>query len=266
MLFTLNLLCTFIAVGCRSVALLINTSKNFYNYRHMSNIHAMHYLLQDIGLPPAHILCITGEDPFLDPRNILRDAVHFSSSISVPYLPMQISPISDQYILNILHLRHPDLYKLDKADSLIVYMCGHAREGFFKVSDRYFIFKDDLAGAIRSLSERLARVMVILDTCQAASLVDDALPPNVCVVTTSSADGFSFSHPPHPLLGTPGIDEAVLHMYRRGIDKEMPVDRYFESFNGGGLNSVIKCHGNTGFRFTDFLNGTEEDAVTRFEL
>lgn len=263
MLLMLSLLC----ISCKTVGLVINTSKNFFNYRHMSNILAMHYLLQGLGLPSTDIHRIAGEDPFLDPRNTLRDAVYFSKSLSAPYLPMQISPISEQYVLNLLHLRHPALYRLDKTDNLIVYMCGHAREGFFKVADRYFIFKADLQKAIRVLSERLARVMVILDTCQAASLVDKDVPSNVCVVTTSSVSGFSFSHSLVPRLGTPGIDEAVLAMYKRGFDRNMSVNAYFNALNGaGGLRSVITCYGNLDFKFLDFIEDGSSDVVSRFDV
>lgn len=262
MLFIMYLL----QISCKTACVLINTSKNFFNYRHMSNIHAMHYLMQSIGFSSTDIHVVGQEDLFRDPRNILKDGVHFTESIVVPHIPLDPSPISEQYILNLFYLRHPALYKLDKFDNAIIYMCGHAREGFFKVSDRYFIFRADLTRAVRVLSERLSRVLIILDTCQASSLVDNELPNNVCVVTTSSHTEFSFSDSSLRLLSAPGIDEAVLLMYKRGIVKNITVSEYFNGLNDGSLKSHINCYGNLEFKFSDFLNMAYANAMSKYEL
>lgn len=244
---------------CKTMGVLINTSKNFFNYRHMSNIQVMHYLLKNSGLPSENILIFQREDPFMDPRNIFKDKVFLSEEISIPHRLALPSKLSEHFVLNIFHLRHPLLYKLDSKDSLIFYMCGHAREQFFKVSDRYFIFKNDLMNAIKSLSQRIAKILVILDTCQASSLIDnDRIPQNAAIISTSSTAEFSYSHSNVPLLGISSIDEAMFAMYKKGIDKNMLISKYFEELNDGTLKSTVKCHGNHSFKFSDFIEEGED--------
>ncbi|ELA41152.1 uncharacterized protein VICG_01851 [Vittaforma corneae ATCC 50505] len=255
---------------CKTMGILINTSKNFFNYRHMSNIQVMHYLLRNSGLPSENILIFQREDPFMDPRNIFKDKVFLSEDISIPHYQMPPSKISEHFILNIFYLRHPLLYRLDSKDSLIFYMCGHAREQFFKVSDRYFIFKNDLMRAINPLSQRVSKILLILDTCQASSLIDDdGIPPNVCVISTSSTIEFSYSHSNVSLLGVSSIDEVMFTMYRKGIDGTVLICEYFEGFNDGTLKSTVKCHGNRSFKFSDFIGNSNEDmsnSISEFVL
>lgn len=265
------MLLLFYALGtiCKTIAILANTSKNFFNYRHMSNIRAMDFLLKQAGLPPENILILHREDPWIDPRNVSKqinkNKIFLTENITIDYFPIETSPMSEQFILNVLHLRHPALCQLGSGDNIIFYMCGHAREGFFKVSDRYFIFKNDLMKGILTLARRVSRLLIILDTCQAASLVDhDKLPSNTCVVCTSLHDQFSYSCFPISFLGVPGIDEVVLAAYQKGIDVNLTVGEYFESLNGSDIRSTVICLGNGKLGFEEFLrdkggmNGTEE--------
>lgn len=256
-------------VSCKTVAVLINTSKNFFNYRHTSNVQAMSVILTNAGLPEENIIVIQREDAHEDKRNPVKGKVYFTSKDSIPHKKHPSMQINEQFILNIFHLRWKGLFDLSPDDTVIFYMCGHGREGFFKVCDRYFIFKDDLMNAIQALSKRVKRAIIILDTCQASSLIDgNKLEDNTVVITTSLEDEFSYSTYIAKFLGISSIDDFVYEMYKRGINKAMSVKDYFEGLNGKSIKSTVKCWGKGLFKLADIFSSDEgvERPVSKFVL
>ncbi|KAM0680508.1 hypothetical protein GINT2_001196 [Glugoides intestinalis] len=251
------------------MAVLINTSKNFFNYRHMSNLQAMNVLLINAGLPQENIIVIQREDAHEDMRNPIKGKVYFTSKETIPHKKFPSIQLDEQVILNIFYLRWKGLLELSSEDTVIFYMCGHGRDEFFKVCDRYFIFKNDLMNAIQALSKRLKRAIVILDTCKAASLVDSSkLEENICVITTSLENEFSYSTLIANAIGVSSIDDFVYKIYKRGIDKSINVKDYFEGLNGNSLKSTVKCWGQGAFRLSDIFSKEEgrENPVRKFIL
>lgn len=284
-------------INCKTIAVLINTSKNFFNFRHTSNVFTLNYSLKNLGIEPENIYIFQRENLFEDPRNTKKyqlistdqnksidnktdksinknmvqnndksiDRIFINKNESVEYKNVPTYPLTEHFILNLFFLRHKFLYKLNNSDSLIFYMCGHAREEFFKISDRFFIFKNDIMRAIYYLSKRLSKVLIILDTCQAESLIDPLkISKNIAIITTSSNTEFSYSHSVIPFLGVSGIDDSTYKIYKNKMSINGYISKYFEDFNDGTLRSTIKCHGNRTFKFSDFLR--DENDIKPFEL
>lgn len=254
------MLCLFVAVVvARTFSILIDTSKGFSNYRHMSNIQAFCHILQEAGFPDSQILPVFWEDPLEDPRNLMPGKCYFNDAESIIHHKMKAEQITEQFILNILRLRHSMLKDLDENDNLMVYMCGHGRDNFLKVCNRCFIFKNDLMDAIWYISRRVGRAMLILDTCQASSLIDhDSIPPNITVIATSLEDEFSYSSSVVSSLGVFGIDDFAYAMYKIRPMLEVSVEEYFGHI-APVLESTLKLWGDTKVKMEEFFSSKDGD-------
>lgn len=253
-------------VLCQTLALLINTSKNFFNYRHMSNIQSFRHTLISAGFPENHIHSICREDPFFDTRNTVQNKIFLTSKISIEHSNLSIEDLTDQYILNLLCLRHRFTYKLSENDNILIYICGHAASEFFKVCDKYYMFTDDIMTALKYLSKRVKRGVIILDTCQASSLVRPSeIPPNICVVTSSNADEYSYSSIYVPFLGVSTIDDFGFSVFNRGLDLECSLSSYFSQISDE-ISSTVTCWGNGNFTLKNLLFDNEGHSVQKFRI
>lgn len=247
-------------VLCKTMSLLVNTSKDFLNYRHMSNIQAVYRLLIDSGFPKSNILPIFKDDPNEDTKNIRKGRIYFNDTESIDQVKMEPMDLNEHILLNLLYLKHEKLLDMDENDNMIIYMCGHSREGFIKICDRHFLFKDDLMRAIQYLSNRLNKVLLILDTCQASTLIDtNDIPSNVTVVTSSLQAEFSYSNRSVSSLGVAGIDDFAYEIFRKGIDKKKRVGEYFGEMNDGKLKSTVACWGNKETIIEEFFTENKRE-------
>lgn len=247
-------------VFCKTLTLLINTSKDFLNYRHTSNIQAIHKLLIDSGFPKSNVCPVFTEDCNEDTKNIRKDKVYFDDTESISHTKMEPMQLDEHILLNLLYLRHKMVLDMDERDNMIIYICGHSREGFIKICDKYFLFKDDLMEAIRYLSNRLNKVLLILDTCQASTLIDtNDIPSNITVITTSLDQEFSYSNRSVSSLGVAGIDDFAYEMFRKGIDRSKKVGEYFREMNNGKLKSTVTCWGNEETGINEFFTETDDE-------
>lgn len=247
-------------VLAENYSLLINTSKGFINYRHMSNINILYDIFKNIGMPEENIFALYQEDPHFNSRNPIRDKIFLTQEnfINKSAIKNKIGceDLTEMVVLNILKLGTSELKHLDERDNLIIYMCGHGRDGFLKVCDRYFIFKHDLIYTIKILAKRLNKVLLILDTCQASSLIDDKdIPSNVTIVTTSLYNEFSYSSHSVPNLGIFGVDDFALSYYQSDLNYDLSLSDFFAEI-GKKLFSTIKVWGNSALKMRIFV---EED-------
>lgn len=263
---TLMFILFIITATCQSLALLINTSKNFFNYRHMSNIQSFKFTLMAAGFPESQIHSICREDPFFDIRNTAQHKILLSSNVSIEHSNLSIEDLTDQYILNLLNLRHKFLYKLSENDNILIYICGHAATEFFKICDKYYMFTDDIMTALVYLSKRVKRAVIILDTCQASSLIKPSeIPPNICVITTSNADEFSYSSIYVPSLGVSTIDDFGFSIFNRGLNLDSSLKSYFNGISDE-ISSTVTCWGNGDFTLKSLLFDNENHPIQKFRI
>ncbi len=243
----------------------------------MANLQAIQNSLIKIGLPENNIISICREDPFLDPRNIKNEVIlqsefdeadsnttdaidttntfnttnivnklHTSLANPLANFPHKTSiheNLSDQFILNLLNLRHKALYDLSENDNIFIYLCGHATTDFFKIVDRFFLFTEDITDALNYLSKRLKNVVLILDTCKAGSLINKSRISfkNMMVITSSNEVEFSYSSIHDHTLGIACVDDFVSHIAKNGIDTDLTFKEYFNKMK---LKSTVECIGN----------------------
>lgn len=251
---------------CRSMALLINTSKYFFNYRHMANIQTFQNTLIKAGLSKSDILCIAREDPFYDIRNTNKDEVVLDKNISIAHTSCNLEDLTDQYIFNLFRLRHPQLYQLTENDNILIYICGHGADEFFKVCDKYYMFTDDIITSIQHLSNRVNKAVIILDTCQASSLIKaNEIPSNVCVITTSNNKEFSYSSLFDASLGVSTVDDFAFSVFSNGLDLESNLKAFFEKISKE-LISTVSCFGNDEILIKDLLFGSDDSKISKFNI
>lgn len=257
-------------VFSRTQAILINTSKSFFNYRHMTNLKIIYHFLVKHGISSKNILPIYQEDPHQNVRNTVRDKIFLNDSDYLDNMEFDApsANLNEHFILNIIKLKHQFLIDLDERDNVIIYMCGHGREGFFKVNDRYFIFKNDLMKAFTVLSKRVSKAIIILDTCQASTIIEtNNLPSNIAVITTSYKEEFSYSTQISRTIGVFGVDDFAYNIFKYDEGINISIKEFFEKLSKN-LSSTIKIWGDSSIVLSDFLkhDQTYEEPLKEFIL
>lgn len=232
----------------------------------MSNTQSFRYSLVKAGFSPDQILCISREDPFYDSRNLQNDKIHLNDKISLDHSLISLEKLTDKYLLNLLYLRHNFLFQIDENDNVLIYICGHAASEFFKICDKYYMFSNDIMSAITYLSTRIKFGVIILDTCQASSLISPSeIPSNICIVTTSSSTEFSYSSVYVPSLGISSIDDFSYSIYTHGLHLQTTIEECF-GLVSKNMSSTVTCWGSSNITLRDFLFSHENDKIERFKI
>lgn len=240
---------TLARVSTEMRALLISTSQGFFNMRHFGDIAGFHAVLKRT-LPSHSIVLVTADSPAADPR-VLEP---LPPALCAAKTALLKQPITAHALLHALAFAHPALPR--PAPALVIYLSGHGHSGFMKICDRDFLFRTDLMAALRRGAGRATRVLLILDTCNAASLVTASeLPSNVAVVATSMAQEPSYSLPRSPLHGVSLMDTFITLFERLFplYDPNTPLPAFFAAFTSEELHSSLSYFGNPDFMLKDFF-------------
>ena len=243
----------------KNYALLISTSAYFTNYRHMANIMALRKLLLNNNFDAQNIHLFAPDNQIENDRYLLKSEILLDENMRIQYtnakdMNLKIIKLTEFVLMDILLLRMKQFQEIDENDNLMIYLCGHAREGFFKTCSKYFLFKDDIEAAMNYLSKRVANCLIILDTCQAESLVGE-IPGNVALVTTSMEGEFSFSSRTSEILGIYSIDDFMYELYTNAeemLTREMTLIRLADMMNYR-IKSKVKLHGSREYKANDFF-------------
>ncbi|RNF09115.1 GPI-anchor transamidase subunit 8 [Trypanosoma conorhini] len=198
-------------------AVILSTSRYFFNIRHTSNALTMYHLCRKHGLDDDHILLFLGDSYACDPRNPYPAAIHsalsgsdrvnlYGCSVEVDYAGYDVDV---RRFLGLLQGRYDALtppsrrLNTDENSNILIYAAGHAAEGFFKVQDSEFMSSMDVADTLMMMWEqrRYRKVVFLVDTCRALAMCLEIKAPNVICLTSSDATLESFSHHVEPLIG-----------------------------------------------------------------
>lgn len=104
----------------------------------------------------------------------------------------------------------------DASSRLLIYLTGHGGDGFLKFHDQQELTAEDLARALRLmwLQRRFARALVLVDTCQAATINEQLATPHTAGVGSSARGQNSFSRENDDLLGV-----AVADRFSFGVSR-----------------------------------------------
>ena len=209
-------------------ALLISTSRYWYNYRHASNALSLNHLLQSGGVSDDNILLFIADCPACNPRNYLPGTIFNNQDKQVNLYAAEVQldftgfDVTIQQFLPTLRGEYdleltPWSRRLlsGSTSSLLVYLTGHGGVGFLKFQDSDYLYSEDLHAAVTLMSHRqlFGRLLIVVETCHAESMcIGIDRIPNVACVASSAIDEESFSHHTDPEVGVDVIDFFSYHV------------------------------------------------------
>ncbi len=194
-------------------ALLVCTSRYWFNYRHIANVLSIYHTVKEMGIPDSNIILMLPDDMACNPRNsfsaqIFNDRSRsinlYSSDVEVDYRGTEVSV---ETFIRVLTGRHSDSVPRskrllsDSGSNVLVYLTGHGGDEFLKFQDSEEISAWDFADAFNTMNiqNRYNRLLFMVDTCQAATLQNHILSnrlPNIVSIGSSrlAENSYSLSH------------------------------------------------------------------------
>lgn len=232
---------------------------------------------------------LLAEDTACDPRNPHPGAVFnnknklmniYGDNIEVDYRGYEVTV--DNFI-RILTGRHdPDVPKSkrlmsDSGSNVLIYLTGHGGDQFIKFQDIEDINSKDLADAIQQMyiKKRYNEILIIADTCQAATLFDHIYSPHVISVGSSLKGENSYSHHSDSELGITVIDRFTYYtlelLEKIKIDSTRSLKYWLKSLNPSDLASHYESKEHKVQRdldsvlLTDFFGSVTPVMLTEYE-
>ncbi|OCF54449.1 phosphatidylinositol glycan, class K [Kwoniella mangroviensis CBS 10435] len=201
-------------------AVLVCSSRYWFNYRHMANTLAMYRTLKRLGLPDSNIILMLSDDVACNPRNAFPATVYankgrqmdlYGEGIEVDYRGYEVTVES---FLRLLTGKHdpsiPRSKRLlsDASSNVFIYMTGHGGNEFLKFQDNEEVSAYDVADAVEQMWEkrRYNKLLFTIDTCQANTMYSKFYSPEITSTGSSSLGENSYSHHNDMDIGVAVID------------------------------------------------------------
>ncbi|MCJ1284633.1 glycosylphosphatidylinositol anchor biosynthesis [Xylographa opegraphella] len=253
-------------------AVLISTSRFWFNYRHLANVLSLYRTVKRLGIPDSQILLLLPDDMACNPRNAFAGSVYnnaaraidlYGSNIEVDYRGYEVTV--EAFIRLLTDRLGADVPRgkrlgSDAGSNVLVYMTGHGGKEFLKFQDSEEIGAWDLADAFEQMWEkrRYHEMLFMIDTCQANTMYTKFYSPNIIATGSSALDQSSYSHHADSDVGVAVIDRYTyynlefLEQRVSGVGSEVTVGELFDSYDEG------KIHSQPGVRWDLFRGGEEE--------
>eukprot|EP01071_Lankesteria_metandrocarpae_P005059 Lankesteria_metandrocarpae@DN3837_c0_g1_i1.p1 len=224
------------SVQTNNWAVIINTSRYWYNYRHSANALTFYSVAKRLGIPDERIVLMLSEDFACNPRNAMPGTEYNSgdnSRVNLYNTDIEVDfrgdDVSVETFIRVLTGRQasstPRSKRLltDEHSNIFIYMTGHGGFEFLKFQDWEVLSSKDLADAFEqmALQRRYRRIMFVTDTCQAGTLANQFRSPEVTSIGCSRKDENSLSHHGDRFIGVNVIDRFTHHAYQF-LDKVEP--------------------------------------------
>ncbi|XP_023644957.1 putative GPI-anchor transamidase isoform X2 [Capsella rubella] len=124
----------------------------------------------------------------------------------------------------------------DEGSHILLYMTGHGGDEFLKFQDAEELQSHDLADAVKQMKEkrRFKELMIMVDTCQAATLFNQLQSPGVLAIGSSLKGENSYSHHLDSDIGVSVVDRFTYYTLA-----------FFERLNiydNASLNSLFRSY------------------------
>ncbi|KAF4675325.1 hypothetical protein FOL47_007943 [Perkinsus chesapeaki] len=206
--------------GRNNWALLVDTSRYWYNYRHVANTLSMYYQIKRLGIPDSNIILMLAEDIACNARNPAPGYVFNDPENHVNLYPPEVEvdyrgdEVSTDNFMRLLTGRHtPDTPRSKRLDTdadsyVLVYITGHSGTDFVKFQDWEEMTSHDIADAFQQMytQKRYKKLLWLADTCHAATLHDRFYSPNMLCLSSSGPDENSYSYHADLSLGISVVD------------------------------------------------------------
>ncbi len=206
-------------------AVLVDTSRFWFNYRHIANTLSIYRTVKRLGIPDSQIILMLADDVACNPRNRFPATVFnnadrhldlYGGNVEVDYRGYEVTV---ENFIRVLTGRHnstvPRSKRLltDDASNVLVYMTGHGGDEFLKFQDNEEISSYDIADAFEQMWEkkRYKELMFMIDTCQANSMFSRIYSPNIVSTGSSMVGESSYSHHMDGEIGVHVIDRYTYY-------------------------------------------------------
>ncbi|KAH8804644.1 peptidase C13 family-domain-containing protein [Xylogone sp. PMI_703] len=250
-------------------AVLVSTSRFWFNYRHLANVLSLYRTVKRLGIPDSQIILMLPDDMACNPRNAFPGTVYsnadravdlYGDNIEVDYRGYEVT------VENFIRLltdrvgeEMPRSKRLltDDRSNILVYMTGHGGNEFLKFQDAEEISAFDLADAFEQMWEkkRYHEILFMIDTCQANTMYSKFYSPNIIATGSSKLDESSYSHHADNDVGVAVIDRYTyynldfLETQVRDPSSKKTIGDLFDSYDESKINS------HPGFRWDLFPGG-----------
>ncbi|KAH8753920.1 peptidase C13 family-domain-containing protein [Hyaloscypha sp. PMI_1271] len=260
-------------------AVLVSTSRFWFNYRHLANVLSLYRTVKRLGIPDSQIILMLPDDMACNPRNAFPGTVYsnadravdlYGDNIEVDYRGYEVT------VENFIRLltdrvgeEMPRSKRLltDDRSNILVYMTGHGGNEFLKFQDAEEISAFDLADAFEQMWEkkRYHEILFMIDTCQANTMYSKFYSPNIIATGSSEIDQSSYSHHADNDVGVAVIDRYTyynldfLETQVREPSSKKTLGDLFDSYDES------KIHSHPGVRW-DLFPGKEQGGRERLVM
>ncbi|KAK3697480.1 glycosylphosphatidylinositol anchor biosynthesis [Vermiconidia calcicola] len=269
------------AVHTSNWAVLVSTSRFWFNYRHLANTLSLYRTVKRLGIPDNQIILMLPDDMACNPRNTFTGSVFNDKSrmldlyddkgaledlgmggIEVDYRGNEVTV---ENFIRLLTDRWPSSHPHSKRlmtgpqSNVLIYMTGHGGNEFLKFQDSEEISSFDLADAFEQMYEkkRYHEMLFMIDTCQANTMYSAFYSPGVLATGSSARDQSSYSHHADQDVGVAVIDRWT-YFYLEFLETRMNSTssdiRLGELFD---YMTFDRVHSDAGVRY-DLLEGGEQ--------
>jgi phosphatidylinositol glycan class K len=165
------------------------------------------------------------EDAACNPRNMFAAQIFnskdqglnlYDNTVEVDY---RGEDVTVENMLKLLTARHdpsePRSRRLltSSKSNILMYFTGHGGDEFLKFQDTSEISAQDFADSIEQMhkQKRYNKMLILADTCQAATLNSRIYSPNVIAIGSSRKDESSYSHHMNHLVGLSVVDRFTFY-------------------------------------------------------
>ncbi|KAK4263581.1 hypothetical protein QN277_028973 [Acacia crassicarpa] len=257
-------------------AVLVCTSRFWFNYRHMANTLSLYRTVKRLGIPDERIILMLADDMACNARNkypaqVFNNENHklnlYGDNVEVDYRGYEVTV---ENFLRVLTGRHeaavPRSKRLlsDEGSHILLYMTGHGGDEFLKFQDSEELQSHDLADAVKQMKEkrRFKELLIMVDTCQASTLFSQLHSPGVLAIGSSMKGENSYSHHLDPDVGVSVVDRFTYYTLaffeKLNMYDNASLSSFFNSFNPNLLMSTAY------YRMDLYQRRLEEVPVTNF--
>ncbi|KAL9413646.1 hypothetical protein AB3S75_042184 [Citrus x aurantiifolia] len=183
------------------------------------------YIVKRLGIPDERIILMLADDMACNARNKYPAQVFnnenrklnlYGDNVEVDYRGYEVNV---ENFLRVLTGRHeaavPRSKRLlsDEGSHILLYMTGHGGDEFLKFQDSEELQSHDLADAVKQMKEKrkFKELLIMVDTCQAATLFSQLHSPGVLAIGSSMKGENSYSHHLDSDVGVSVVDHFTFY-------------------------------------------------------
>ncbi|KAL0487519.1 GPI-anchor transamidase subunit K [Acrasis kona] len=242
-------------------AVLVCTSRFWFNYRHIANTLSFYHIVKKLGIPDSNIILMLADDVACNARNSYPAQIFnnqnkmtnlYGDNVEVDYRGYEVTVENFMRMMTDRHEHEVPRNKrlmTDEHSNIMIYMTGHGGNEFLKFQDQEEINSMDIADLIEQMFEkrRYNEILLMVDTCQAGSLFKQIYSPNVIAAGSSMIGENSYSHHSDYDVGVAVIDRFTyftlefFETYVVGDFKkaeQRTLSELFNSYNPNTLHST----------------------------